>query len=242
MQVLPAIDLLDGNVVRLERGEYDSRTVYSDAPAAVAGELAAAGAKWIHVVDLNAARSGQRENAGAVRAIAQAGEVKIELGGGARDERTIEAMLADGVARVVIGSAALTNWSWFESLLRRTDLAGKIALGLDARDGQLSLHGWTQQAELTALELARRVSGSGLAVIVYTDITRDGMLTGVNIDATAELVAATDVPVIASGGVGSIEDVSRCRQIGCCGVIIGRAYYEGRIDLKEALELAAAEG
>ncbi len=241
MQVLPAIDLLDGNVVRLERGEYDRRTIYSDAPADVACEYVAAGAKWIHVVDLNAARSGQRENSTAVRLIAQAGDVKIELGGGARDERSIESMLEDGADRVVVGSAALMDWEWFESLIERTDLAGKIALGLDARDGQLNLHGWTKQAELTALQLARRVSGSGLAAIVYTDIARDGMLTGVNIDATAELVAATDVPVIASGGVASIEDVSRCKQIGCCGVIIGKAYYEGRIDLKEALELAASE-
>ena len=241
MQVLPAIDLLDGNVVRLERGEYDRQTIYSDDPAGVARDYATAGAKWIHVVDLNAARSGLRENSDAVRAIAGSGDVKIELGGGARDDRAIETMLADGVDRVIVGSAALMDWPWFETLLERTDLTGKIALGLDARNGQLSLHGWTQQSELTALELGRRVEGSGLAAIIYTDIARDGMLTGVNIEATAELVAATDVPIIASGGVGSIEDVSRCKQIGCHGVIIGKAYYEGRIDLKEAIELATAD-
>jgi phosphoribosylformimino-5-aminoimidazole carboxamide ribotide isomerase len=241
MDVLPAIDLRDGKVVRLARGDYNVETVYSEGPSEVASAFAAAGAQWIHVVDLDAAKTGRPGNTAAVRAIRQAVNAHIQLGGGARDEATIRAMLSEGADRVVVGSAALKDWAWFEELLNNRDLAGKLALGLDAREGKLAIHGWLEQIDATPMELARRVAGSRLGAIVYTDIGRDGMLTGVNVEATAELVSAGDVPVIASGGVCSIEDVRLCRQIGCGGVIIGRAYSEGKIDLAEALA-EAAEG
>lgn len=241
MLVLPAIDLRDGRVVRLSQGDYDRQTVYSDDPVAVAKEFASAGAEWIHVVDLDAAREGRPRNTAAVESIRREVSVRIELGGGARDEGVIEQMLAGGADRVVVGSAAVKDWRWFEGLLARAELAGKLALGLDARDGLLAVHGWTEQSETTADELARHVAGSRLGAIVYTDIARDGMLSGVNVEATSRVIEATDVPVIASGGVGSLDDVRRCREIGCAGVIVGRAWYEGRIDLPTAIAQARGD-
>ncbi|MCJ7544882.1 MAG: 1-(5-phosphoribosyl)-5-[(5-phosphoribosylamino)methylideneamino]imidazole-4-carboxamide isomerase [Phycisphaerae bacterium] len=238
MEVLPAIDLRDGRVVRLQQGDYDRRTDYSDSPQTVARELAAAGARWIHVVDLDASKSGRPTNTAAIAAIRSAVEARIEQGGGARSEEAIDAMLAAGADRVVVGSAAMEDWAWFERLVTRVDLAGKLALGLDARAGKLAVRGWTRQLKTSAVEVARRTAGWPLAVIVYTDIARDGMMTGPNLSATAEILAATDVPVIASGGVARVEDVLRCKEIGCAGVIIGRAYYQGAIDLAEAIRLA----
>lgn len=238
MDILPAIDLRDGKVVRLAQGDYDRQTTYAEDPVAVARQFVSAGARWIHMVDLDAARTGRPTNTEAVRAVARAVDARIELGGGARDEATIETMLAGGVDRVVVGSAAMGDWPWFERLLGRSDLAGRIALGLDARAGRLAVQGWTEQLDTPAVEIARRVTGWPLGAIVYTDIARDGMLGGANVEATAEIVAATDVPVVAAGGVSSLDDVRRCRQIGCAGAIIGKAYYEGRVDLRQACEVA----
>ena len=242
MEILPAIDLRNGKVVRLAQGDYDRQTIYHDDPVAVAKLFVQARAKWIHVVDLDAARTGTPANAGAVRAVVQAvgADASVELGGGARDTAAVQRMLESGVARVVVGSAAMKDWAWFEALVARGDLAGKLALALDARDGRLAAHGWTEQLETAAADLARRARGWPLGAIVYTDIARDGMLSGVNLQATAEIIRATDVPVIASGGVSSLDDVRQCARIGCAGAIIGRAWYEGKIDLAEAC-LAAAE-
>jgi len=242
MDILPAIDLLGAAVVRLAQGDYERRTKYSSDPAGVASSFIAAGAKWIHVVDLDAARTGKPTNYSEIRVIRKvSGDsgVKVQLGGGARDERTIDVMLEELADRVVVGSAALKDWKWFEELIgRRGDIVGRLALGLDARDGHVAAEGWTEQLPDTAVEIAARVAGSGLGAIVYTDIARDGMLTGPNVAATAEVVSATDVPVIASGGVSSLQDVLECKQAGCAGAIIGKAYYEGRIDLKQACILA----
>jgi phosphoribosylformimino-5-aminoimidazole carboxamide ribotide isomerase len=239
MYVLPSIDLRAGQVVRLIQGDYDRQRTYGTDPAVVAREFAAAGATWIHVVDLDAARTGRPANTEAVRAIRAASEgLKVELGGGMRDDDAIEAALGELADRVVIGSAAMKDWPWFENLCRRAELAGRIALGLDARDGRVSIHGWTEQVDVAAVDVARRVTGWPLGAIVYTDIARDGMLGGFAAEATAEIVTATDVPVIASGGVSSLVDVARCREIGCAGAIIGRAYYEGAIDLAAAIEQA----
>ena len=238
MDVLPAIDLLGGKVVRLSQGDYARRTTYDDDPVAVARRFVSAGAPWIHMVDLDAARSGRRTNGSAIRDVCQAvapDGVRVECGGGVRDGEAIEALCAAGVDRLVIGSAAMKNWAWFEGLLTDGAFApGRLALGLDARDGLLAAEGWTEQLALTATDLAARVRGTALGAIVYTDIARDGMLTGTNAEATARVVAATDVPVIASGGVASLEDVRACGAIGCAGVIVGRAWYEGKIDLAEA--------
>ncbi|MCY2931171.1 MAG: 1-(5-phosphoribosyl)-5-[(5-phosphoribosylamino)methylideneamino] imidazole-4-carboxamide isomerase [Planctomycetota bacterium] len=245
MDILPAIDVRGGKVVRLARGDYDAQTTYSDDPVSVARQFVAAGARWIHMVDLDAARSGVATNADVIGAVAAAvgpGGVKVQCGGGLRSTQAVRAML--GVAdRLVIGSAAMKNWAWFESLLADAAIPNdRLALGLDARDGLLAAEGWTEQLELKAVDLARRVRGSGLGAIVYTDIARDGMLTGVNVPATAAVAGATDVPVIASGGVAGLGDVIACRQAGCAGMIIGKAWYEGRIDLAEACRLADAAG
>jgi len=246
MNVLPAIDLRDGNLVRLVRGDYDCQATYGNDPVAVARTFVQAGAKWIHVVDLDAARTGRHKNLHLVRALCEAvsadsaNPAKIQMGGGARDEAGIEAMFQAGVARVVIGSRAISDWPWFEHLGNQPDLAARFALGLDARDGRLAAEGWSKQTSLTAVEIAGRTRGWPLGAIVYTDIARDGMLQGVNVQATAEIVAATDVPVIASGGVSSLQDVADCKRIGCAGAIIGRAWYEGKIDLAKAVQLAEA--
>ncbi len=242
MEILPSIDLRGGKVVRLSQGDYDRQTVYSDDPLAVAESFVSAGVAWIHVVDLDAARTGQFTSTAIVgdicRAVASRG-VKVECGGGIRDSRAIETIHQAGAARMVIGSAAVKNWAWFENLLQDENFPNaSLALGLDARNGRLAAEGWKEQLSASAVAFARRVRGSGLGAIVYTDIARDGMLTGTNLDATGELIAATDVPVVASGGVASIDDVRACKEIGCAGVIIGRAWYEGKIDLHRACKLA----
>ena len=242
MEILPSIDLREGQVVRLTRGDYARQTTYSADPVAVATAFEAAGAAWIHVVDLDAARSGIPSNTPCIAAIRKAVRVRIELGGGARSEAAVDQFLSSGADRVVVGSAALKDWPWFERLVRRADLAGKIAMGLDARKGRLAVHGWTDQTDVSAVEVAERVRGWPLGAIVYTDIDRDGMMEGVNTAATAAVVRATDVPVIASGGVAGLSDVRRCKEIGCGGLIVGRAYYEGRIDLAEAIRLARSAG
>ncbi|MBN1941917.1 MAG: 1-(5-phosphoribosyl)-5-[(5-phosphoribosylamino)methylideneamino]imidazole-4-carboxamide isomerase [Phycisphaerae bacterium] len=242
MDVLPAIDLRGGKVVRLLQGDYDRQTTYADDPAAVAEQFIAAGAKWIHVVDLDAARRGELTNTDALRAIcakADTAGVKVQNGGGIRDTQRIHRLLDLGVARLVVGSAAMKQWDWFEGLLNDPAVPNeRLALGLDARDGRLAAEGWTEQLDLRVEDFARRVTGTGLGAIVHTDIARDGMLQGVNVEATARVLAAADVPVIASGGVASADDVRRCRRIGCGGVILGKALYEGRVTLAEALAAA----
>ncbi len=239
MDILPSIDLRAGKVVRLAQGDYDRETVYGDDPAGVAREFIAAGAAWIHVVDLDAARSGQRTNADAIAAVCDQGDAKVELGGGIRDDSAVAEALALGVARVIVGSAALENWRWFADLANREDLAEKVVLGLDARAGEVSTHGWTAGTGLTVAEVAAKAKDLPLAAIIYTDIGLDGMLAGPNLQTTGELVEMTGLPVIASGGVSGIHDIAACKEIGCAGVIIGRAYYEGKIDLAEACRLAA---
>ncbi|MHC4717310.1 MAG: 1-(5-phosphoribosyl)-5-[(5-phosphoribosylamino)methylideneamino]imidazole-4-carboxamide isomerase [Planctomycetota bacterium] len=239
MDVLPSIDLRGGKVVRLAQGDYDRQTVYGDDPAGVARQFVEAGARWIHVVDLDAALTGQRRNAEAIESVCRSVDARVELGGGIRDDDAAAAALSLGVARVIVGSAALADWAWFESLTRRAEMAGKVVLGLDARGGELAIRGWTERAGLTVAEIAARAHPLPLAAIIHTDIERDGMLTGPNVEAAVDVKRRSGHPVIASGGVGGIEDVAACKRAGCDGVIVGRAWYEGRIDLAEACRLAA---
>lgn len=238
MVILPAIDLRGGQVVRLSKGDFSREKVYAPDPAQVAQEFIRAGARWIHVVDLDAARTGQRANAEVVRAICRAGAAQVELGGGIRDDESLAAALDLGVSRVIIGSAALKDWAWFDRLARRGDPYG-VALSLDARQGRLAAHGWVDASELTLETVADRLEGLPLAALIYTDIERDGMLTGPDLKRTAWLVQRTRLPVIASGGISSLEDVRRCMDIGCAGAILGRALYEGRVSLSEACALVA---
>ena len=243
MILFPAIDLKDGAAVRLLRGEMGSATVFNPDPAAQAREFAAAGFAWLHLVDLNGAFAGRPVNDAAVRAILAAIDLPVQLGGGIRDMATVEAWLEAGVRRVILGTAAVKTPELVTEACRA--FPGRIVVGIDARGGKVALEGWAEASEIEALDLARRFEDCGVAAIVYTDIERDGALQGVNVEATAALAAAIGTPVIASGGVSSLDDLAALRAVESCGlegVIAGRALYDGRIDPKSALALLAGSG
>ena len=235
MEILPAIDLREGKCIRLLQGDYDRQIDYHDDPVAQAAEFEQLGAKWLHVVDLDGARQGTMANTGVIAQIVANTGLSVEVGGGVRDEKTIQNLLQVGVRQVIIGTRALEEMDWFEQMVRKYE--GQIVLGLDARDGILRTRGWTEASDLTALEVAQKVSDWPLAAIVYTDIARDGMLTGPNVEATREMAENCQVPIIASGGMSKLADVEQLATLPLFGIIIGRAYYEGTIDLREALRV-----
>jgi phosphoribosylformimino-5-aminoimidazole carboxamide ribotide isomerase len=240
MLLYPAIDLMNGQAVRLRQGRAEDKTVYSDDPAAVAREWAERGGDWLHVVDLDAAFSGKQSNLEIVKRIAGEIALPVQLGGGLRDEAAIERALAAGVARVVIGTRAAESPDFVARAVERFG-GDKIAVGIDARDGMVAVKGWTLTTGLSALDLARGAAEAGAAAIIYTDITTDGMLQGPNLVATAEVVRAVPVGVIASGGVSSAADLVKLEQIGgLAGAIVGRALFDGRIQghLREAMRVA----
>jgi len=224
--------------VRLLRGEMSAATVFNEDPAAQAKSFADAGCRWLHLVDLDGAFAGKPINAASVEAILKAVRVPAQLGGGIRDLATIEAWLGKGIARVILGTAALTNPDLVKEACRK--FPGKVAVGIDARGGKVAVEGWAKTSEMTALDLARRVEDAGAAAIIFTDIDRDGALAGVNVAATAALARALKTPVIASGGVAAIDDIAALKaheSDGIAGAILGRALYDGRVDLKAALAL-----
>ena len=229
MILYPAIDLKDGQCVRLLRGEMDRATVFSDDPAGQAGAFAEAGCRWLHIVDLNGAFAGRPVNAAAVEAILARVEVPVQLGGGIRDRATIETWLEKGLARVILGTAALRAPDLVRAAARAHP--GRIAVGIDARGGRVAVEGWAETSETEAVDLARRFEDAGVAAIVHTDIERDGAMGGPNTAATAALARAVTIPVIASGGVSSMADLAALRDCGAPldGVIAGRALYDGRI-------------
>jgi phosphoribosylformimino-5-aminoimidazole carboxamide ribotide isomerase len=235
LTLYPAIDLKDGRCVRLRRGAMDEATVYASDPAAQARAWQDAGFSWLHVVDLNGAFAGRPVNAAAVAAILSTVTIPVQLGGGIRDMAGIETWLAAGVRRVILGSAAVKN----PALVRQACRAfpGRIVVGIDARDGKVATEGWSQTSAFSAGELARSFEGAGVAAIIYTDIGRDGMLSGPNVEQTVALANAVEVPVIASGGVASLEDLTELRDAGIPGVILGRALYDGRVDPAQALSM-----
>ena len=237
MEILPAIDLRGGKCVRLIQGDYQREIPYSNDPVEVAARFKEAGARWIHIVDLDGARSGRVENSPAMKAIIQATNVEVQVGGGVRCLADIQELLGAGARRVVLGTKAVQDWPWFEKLVKQQELSGKLALGLDAREGRLAIHGWTEQTGQTAVQLAQRVQGWPLAAIIYTDISRDGMLVGTNLEAIEQVARATDVPVIAAGGITSLADVEALAKLPLAGMIIGRALYENRLNLSEALQI-----
>ena len=242
MILFPAIDLKDGTCVRLLRGDMASATVFNDDPAAQAHRFANAGFAWLHVVDLNGAITGRSINGEAVKAIRGAVGLRIQLGGGIRDRGAIEDWLALGIDRVVIGTAALHD----PELVRRAaaDYPGAIVVGIDARDGRVAVEGWVETTEIGPVELARRFADCGVAALVYTDIARDGALSGIDAAAVAELARQVEVPIIASGGVSSLADIAALKAHeadGIAGIICGRALYDGRIDPRSALQLLAEE-
>ena len=238
MIFFPAIDLKDGQCVRLLRGEMDQATVYGDDPAAQAKIFANAGCTWLHVVDLNGAFEGKPVNKSAVESIISATEMNIELGGGIRSLATISMWLAAGVARVILGTAALKDPALVKQACRAHP--GKIAVGIDTKNGFVAVEGWAETSSMTPLDLARQFENAGVAAIIYTDIARDGAMAGPNIDATVELANAISIPVIASGGVSSMDDLKNLKIIGegkLEGVIAGRAVYDGSVKPEDAVAL-----
>jgi phosphoribosylformimino-5-aminoimidazole carboxamide ribotide isomerase len=239
MILYPAIDLKDGQCVRLLRGEMAAATVFSDDPAGQAAAFAAAGCDWLHLVDLNGAFAGRPVNAGAVEAILARVAVPCQLGGGIRDMATIEMWLAKGIARVILGTVAVEN----PDLVREAARAfpGRVAVGIDAKAGRVATRGWAEVTEVEATDLARRFEDAGVAAIIYTDIARDGAMQGPNLAATEALARAVGVPVIASGGVSSLADLAALKATGViAGAISGRALYDGAIDLAAAIALLKA--
>ena len=238
MEVWPAIDLRGGNCVRLLQGDYSRETVFGRDPAAMARRWASEGARCLHLVDLDGARDGRSVNRDAIAAIVGAVDIPCELGGGIRDEETIEQMLELGLARLVIGTRALKAPAWFREMCRK--FPGRLAVGIDARDGRVATDGWLATSEVSATELAREISREPIAAIIYTDIARDGMMAGPNFAAMEEMKRAVDIPVVASGGVTAADDVRRLAELGLDGCIIGRTLYEGKLTLSAALAAAAA--
>jgi phosphoribosylformimino-5-aminoimidazole carboxamide ribotide isomerase len=240
LTLYPAIDLKDGACVRLKRGEMDQATIYGTDPAAQARAWQDLGFPWLHVVDLNGAFAGRPVNAGAVRAILSSVTIPVQLGGGIRDLDGVESWLAAGISRVILGSAAAKNPALVVEAAKK--FPGRIAVGIDAKSGQVATEGWAEVSLLTATELALRLEDAGIAAIIYTDIARDGMLTGLNLPETTALAARISVPVIASGGVAGRADIAALKQAAAtapnlAGAIIGRALYDGSIDPAEALAL-----
>ena len=235
MILYPAIDLKDGNAVRLVRGDMEQSTVFNTDPAAQAMEFVDAGCEWLHLVDLNGAFEGEPVNAAPVEAILSRTKVPAQLGGGIRDMATIERWLEKGLARVILGTVAVEN----PSLVREAALAfpDQVAVGIDARNGMVATKGWAEETNVQITDLARSFEDAGVAAIIYTDINRDGAMQGPNIEATAALAHAVSIPVIASGGVSSLQDLLDLRACGAKlnGAISGRALYDGAIDLKSAL-------
>jgi phosphoribosylformimino-5-aminoimidazole carboxamide ribotide isomerase len=242
MILYPAIDLKGGQCVRLLRGDMDQATVFNTDPAAQARAFVEQGAQWLHVVDLDGAVAGKAVNETAVRAILGAVSVPVQLGGGIRDIASIATWLDSGVKRVILGTAAVTNPKLVDGACDQ--FPGRIAVGIDARDGMVAVKGWTETGTMTAVELAGRFKGVGVATIIFTDIDRDGAMRGVNVTATAALAAAVDIPVIASGGVSKLDEIRALKKHehrGVEGAIIGRALYERKFTLREALDAARDE-
>jgi phosphoribosylformimino-5-aminoimidazole carboxamide ribotide isomerase len=238
MIVIPAIDLKDGQCVRLEQGLMERDTVYSPDPAATARRWQEEGGELLHIVDLDGAFAGVPKNRAAIEAIVRAIDIPAQLGGGIRDLETIEAYLSLGLSRVIIGTAAQRNPQLVTDACRR--FPGKIVVGIDAKNGLVAVQGWAEVTDVTAIELAKRFAGDGVAALVYTDIARDGMLLGPNLEATRALAEAVNIPVIASGGVSSLQDIENLLAIeryGVSGVITGKAIYTGALDLRQAVEL-----
>jgi phosphoribosylformimino-5-aminoimidazole carboxamide ribotide isomerase len=238
--IFPAIDLKDGQCVRLKRGLMEEATIFNADPAAQAKAFAEQGFHWLHCVDLNGAFAGKSVNADAIRAIRAAITLPIQLGGGIRDRAGVETWLDAGITRVILGTAALTNPAFVKEVARA--YPGRIVMGADAKNGKVATQGWAEVSDLTPVELGKRFEDAGVAALLFTDIDGDGLLKGVNVKATAELAKALSIPVIASGGVGSLADIEAlvaAREPNIEGVVVGRALYDGRIDPAAALAATA---
>ncbi|MGI6777982.1 MAG: 1-(5-phosphoribosyl)-5-[(5-phosphoribosylamino)methylideneamino]imidazole-4-carboxamide isomerase [Acetivibrionales bacterium] len=237
MLIYPAIDLKDGKCVRLLQGKFDDMTVYSDNPVEMAYKWEDMGAEYLHLVDLDGARSGVSRNIDIISSITAAVRMPVQMGGGIRSMEMIEKILDSGVQRAILGTSAVRQPELVKDALAR--YGERIVIGIDARNGQVAIEGWEQTSAFNAIDFAMKMEDMGAKTIIYTDISRDGMLYGPNLDEMVKMADAVDIDIIASGGVGCLEDISNLKKTGVSGVIIGKALYTGRIDLKEALKVAA---
>lgn len=232
MIIYPAIDIIGGKCVRLQQGSYSDVTVFGDNPVEMAVKWESQGAKYLHVVDLDGARTGQSENAEVIKQIAKNLSIPVQLGGGIRSLDAIETILSYGVTRVILGTSAVNNQEMLKAALN--EYKEKIVIGIDAKDGMVAIHGWEKTSDLTAIAFAKKVEELGAKTIIYTDISRDGMLKGPNLSAMQDMASAVNIEVIASGGVSCVKDIIDLKPTGVSGVIVGKALYTGNIDLKEA--------
>lgn len=236
MYVIPAIDLVRGQCVRLIQGQYHRQITYENDPVKQAEEFIAAGAEWLHIVDLDGAKVGKLVNTAAISSIAGLRQLKIEVGGGLRDEAAIKELLDMDVERVIIGTKAVSDFDWFSEMAEK--FREQVVLGLDARGAKVATNAWTQDSPKLLLEFAAKAAKLPLAAIIYTDISKDGMMAGPNFERTKALIGAVDLPVIASGGVSKIDDIKKLAEMGAAAVIIGRSLYEGTLKLSDAIEAA----
>ncbi len=236
MYLFPAIDLRGGQVVRLYQGDFAKEKTYSADPVAQAQAFAQAGATWLHLVDLDGARSGRMAHLDVIRRVCQETPLRVEVGGGVRSEGAIQQLLEAGVERAIVGTAALKDWAWFEGLMGNPTYRGRVALGLDARDGKLAADGWESATALTAIEVAKRIRDWPVPAIIYTDIATDGTMQGPNAEATRRVAESTNVPVVASGGVGSLDHLRALTKLPIQGAIVGKALYEKAFTIEEAIE------
>jgi phosphoribosylformimino-5-aminoimidazole carboxamide ribotide isomerase len=237
-EIVPSIDLRGGKVVRLQQGDYARQLNYDLDPIATAQSFENAGAKWMHIVDLDGARQGSIAQLDLISLIIAGGKIKVQVGGGVRSTDDVQKLIAAGAQRVVIGTRAIEAWDWFEKLAKDKIFADQIVLALDAKEGKVATRGWTQTSDRLAVDIAKQVSGWPLAGILYTDIAKDGMLSGPNFLQTKSLAEATDVPIIASGGVATLAHIEQLIELGIWGVILGRSLHDGKILLQDAVKLA----
>jgi phosphoribosylformimino-5-aminoimidazole carboxamide ribotide isomerase len=238
-EIIPSIDLRGGRVVRLKQGDYARQLNYEVDPVATARSFAEAGARWMHIVDLDGAKDGQPRQHELIGKIAAASGLRVEVGGGVRSTDDIRRLIASGAERVVVGTKAIEDWNWFETIAAQPEFDRRLILALDAREGVVATRGWTETSGKRAVDVARKVSGWPLGAILYTDVACDGMLTGPNLDQTRLLVRAGAVPVIASGGVGDLSHISGVMKTGAFGVVVGRSLYEGKVDLAKSLKMVS---
>lgn len=239
LEILPSVDLRGGKVVRLKQGDYAQQINYSVDPLDTARAFRDAGAAWMHVVDLDGAKEGRPVQTDLIAKMIAASGLKVEVGGGIRTAQDMTRLIEAGASRVVLGTKAFEDWAWFEWQVKDPQFANRLVLAVDAKDGVIAVKGWQESSGRLAADVARQVSDWPLAAILYTDVAKDGMMTGPNYDATRRLAEAGKVPVIASGGVGKLEHIAEVKKTGAWGCIVGRSLYEGTVDLREALRLAA---
>lgn len=238
IQIVPSIDLRGGRVVRLKQGDYGRQVTYDVDPFATARSFADAGAHWMHVVDLDGAKEGRPAQTALIADVIRSTQLKVEVGGGVRSTDDVRRLLDAGATRVVVGTKAMEDWPWFDGLVHTPAMHDRIVLAIDAKDGRIATRAWTETTSQLATDVAKQVSGWPLAGLLYTDVSKDGMLQGPNLQHTRALAEATDVPVIASGGVGSIEHVRQLTALPVWGAIVGRSLYEGKVDLRQAIVIA----